>query len=136
MSGGLGKTQRHLLSLASVSSEEPGSVIAANCQPAPLPSPLPCRERETCSQQYAKCDRVSVVSPDFEATMKRVVGSLIRDRTPRIVAGSVVSRTCNRGCPRTTPKVLRRTSGHRLEPPMPSSTTSVYSLPSLPSATS
>src|SRR6184192_1053643 len=105
MSGGLGKTQRNLLSLASISSEEPGSVIAANCLPFRL----------VCSQKYAKCDRVSVVSPDFEATMKRVVGSLIRDRTPRIVAGSVVSRTCNRGCPRTTPKVLRRTSGHRLE---------------------
>src|SRR5919109_3676000 len=122
MSGGLGKIQRNWWSLASFSSEVPGSVMAANC--APGPDPLPCGERETCSQKYAKCDSVSVVSPDFEATTKSEVGILILDRTDRIVAGSVVSRTWSFGWPLIVPKVLRRTSGHRLEPPMPRSTTS------------
>src|SRR5437660_12782535 len=124
MSGGLGKIQRKSCSLASFSNPEPESVMAANCQPAPLPDPLPCRERETCSQKYPKCDSVSVVSPDLDATMKSELWILIFERTPRIVAGSVVSRTCSLGWPLTAPNVFRRTSGQRLEPPIPSRTTS------------
>ena len=88
--------------------------MAANCLPFLF----------VCSKKYAKCESVSVVSPDLEATMKSVVASLIFERTPRIVAGSVVSRTCSFGCPLRVPNVLRSTSGHRLDPPMPSRTTS------------
>src|SRR2546421_12536875 len=129
MSGGLGKIHRNSCSLASFSSPDPGSVMAANCFPAPPPGfagDLPTRGEEfiTCSQKYAKCERVSVVSPDLDATMKSELWILIFDRTPRIVAGAVVSRTCSFGRPFTAPKVLRRTSGHRLEPPIPSRTTS------------
>src|SRR2546425_7965837 len=129
MSGGFEKIQRKSCSLAIFSSPEPGSVIAANCLPAPPPGfagdlPTSGEDFMTCSQKYAKCERVSVVSPDFEATMKRELWILIFDRTPRMVAGSVVSRTCSFGWPLTAPNVLRRTSGHRLEPPIPSRTTS------------
>ena len=87
MSGGLEKIQRNERSFASFSSEVPGSVIAANCLLFPF----------VWSQKYAKWESVSVVSPDFEATMKSVVAILILERTARIVAGSVVSRTCSLG---------------------------------------
>src|SRR5256886_12681526 len=107
MSGGLGKIHRNSCSLASFSSPDPGSVMAANCLPF----------RFACSQKYAKCERVSVVSPDLDATMKSELWILIFDRTPRIVAGSVVSRTCSFGWPFTAPNALRRTSGHKLQPP-------------------
>ena len=53
-----------------------------------------------------------------------------------MVAGSVVSSTCSRGCPLTTPNVWRKTSGHRLDPPIPSSTTSEYVRPSRASSRS
>ena len=62
MSGEPGKIQRKLWSLASFSSEVPGSVIAANWRPAfPAFAFL-----LTSPQKYAKCERVSVVSPDFD----------------------------------------------------------------------
>ena len=67
---------------------------------------------------------VSVVPPDLLATMKRVRGRSILDRRSRMVEGSVVSSTCSTGWPSTCPNVVRKTSGHRLEPPIPSSTTS------------
>src|SRR3989440_9815966 len=104
MSGGLGKIHRNSCSLASFSSPDPGSVMAANCLPF----------RFACSQKYAKCERVSVVSPDLDATMKSELWILIFDRTPRIVAGAVVARACIFGWPFTAPNVLRRTSGHKL----------------------
>jgi len=78
----------------------------------------------TCSQKYSLCDSVSVVLPDLEATTNRVSSRSILARSARMVPGSVVSSTCSPGWPFTWPKVLRSTSGPRLDPPMPSSTTS------------
>ncbi len=62
--------------------------------------------------------------------MNRVSLIRIRERTARIVAGSVVSSTCSCGWPFTWPNVFLNTSGHRLDPPMPSKTTSEYVRPS------
>ena len=46
----------------------------------------------------------------------------------RTAAGSVESSMCRRGQPGATPRTARSTSGARLEPPIPSSTTSVKPL--------
>src|SRR3989442_1358367 len=47
--------------------------------------------------------------------MNSVSWMRIRERTPRMVAGSVVSRTCSRGWPRIGPNGFRRTSEQTLE---------------------
>src|SRR5712691_8848166 len=65
----------------------------------------------------------SRVVPDLLDTMKRVLaGSSLRS-TLRIWAGSVESSTCSSGKPAPRPKVIRSTSGQRLEPPIPRSRT-------------
>ena len=86
MSGGLENTQRKPLSLASFSSDVPGSVIAANCLPFFF----------VWSKKYAKCERVSVVSPDFDATMKTNIYApfwIIKAALPHLPPGSVIIGT-------------------------------------------
>src|SRR6266576_1627860 len=63
----------------------------------------------------------SSVLPDLLETIKRVLPRSIFPSVCLICAGSVESSTCNRGKPCCWPKVSARTSGQRLDPPMPSS---------------
>src|ERR1035441_173069 len=63
----------------------------------------------------------SRVLPDLLETIKRVVARLIFFSTLRICAGSVESRMCKRGKPSVCGYVNARTSGQRLDPPIPSS---------------
>ncbi len=71
------------------------------------------------------CESVSTVPPDFDETTKSVFWRSILPSTSRTAPGSVESSTCSRGEPGMSPKERRITSGPRLEPPMPSSTTSL-----------
>ena len=88
----------------------PGSVIAANWRPRP-----PVR-----SQKYSRCERVSIVEPDFDEARKSVCSRSTSRSSRRIASGWVVSRTWNE----PAPNVRRSTSGASDEPPMPSRTTS------------
>ena len=59
--------------------------------------------------------------------MKRDFLRSILERTPAMVAGSVVSSTNSSGWPLVLPKVCRNTSGQSEEPPIPSRTACSYS---------
>src|SRR3984893_1837834 len=62
----------------------------------------------------------SSVLPDLLDTMQIV---LLRSTLAQILlfaADSGESKTCSSGNPLIFPNVMRKTSGHRLEPPMPS----------------
>ena len=85
-------------------------MIAANCAPRP-----PVR-----SQKYSRCERVSIVEPDFEEARKSVCSRSTLRSSRRIASGWVVSRTWND----STSNVRRSTSGASEEPPMPSRTQS------------
>ena len=112
MSGSFSNTRRKPCSAPSFASEVPGSVTATKCEPSP------------CSEwKYLNCDIVSIVPPDFDETMNSVVPRSSASRTARISSGCVESSTCRRTLP--SPNERRKTSGPRLEPPMPSSTASV-----------
>ena len=112
MSGSFSNTRRKPCSAPSFASEVPGSVTATKCEPSP------------CSEwKYLNCDIVSIVPPDFDETMNSVVPRSRASRTARISSGCVESSTCRRTAP--SPNERRKTSGPRLEPPMPSSTASV-----------
>ena len=71
------------------------------------------------------CESVSIVPPDFDDTMKSVLSRFTAFSASRTAAGSVESRTCSLGEPGMSPNERRITSGPRLEPPIPSSTTSL-----------
>ena len=62
----------------------------------------------------------SSVEPDLLATITSARERSTRDSTEATCVGSVESSTCRRGPPGSCPNVSARTSGHRLEPPMPS----------------
>src|SRR6516164_6521654 len=98
---------------------EPGSVTAMNRLPTSS-SPTACLIR---SKKYCLKMLGSSVLPDLLDTMQRVFLRSSLFSSSLICAGSVESRTCSSGKPATLPKVMRRTSGQRLEPPIPSSTT-------------
>jgi hypothetical protein len=66
----------------------------------------------------------SMVPPDLLATMNRVFLRAILPAAAAMAPGSVVSSTWSFKWPGAVPKVCLRTSGHRLEPPMPSNTAS------------
>ena len=66
----------------------------------------------------------SVVVPDFEATTNSVRARSSRVSSACTAAGTVESSTFSRGYPLRTPNSRRVTSEHRLEPPMPRTTTS------------
>ena len=65
----------------------------------------------------------SMVVPDFEDTRKSVRPRSRRRSSARTWAGTVESRISSGGNPGSRPKERARTRGHRLEPPMPSTTT-------------
>src|SRR5437660_1580577 len=67
----------------------------------------------------------SSVLPDLLETMQRILWRSTFASMALICAGSVESRTCSSGNPFIFPNVMRRTSGHRLEPPMPSKSASL-----------
>src|SRR5260370_42609403 len=67
----------------------------------------------------------SSVVPDLLETMNRLFAGLIFASAAFTCAGSVESSTWRRGKLGTWPKVLVRTSGQRLDPPMPSKSMSV-----------
>ncbi len=71
------------------------------------------------------CDSVSTVPPDFDETTKNVFARSSDASSARIAVASVVSSTCSRKPPSSSPKLRRMTSGPRLDPPIPSSTASV-----------
>src|SRR4051795_9031528 len=71
------------------------------------------------------CESVSTVPPDFDETTKSVFWRLMASSTSRTAPGSVESSTCSLGEPGMSPNERRITSGPRLEPPIPSSTTSL-----------
>src|SRR6267143_2183391 len=62
----------------------------------------------------------SSVLPDLLDTMQIVLLRSSLASMALICAGSVESRTCSSGNPLIFPNVMRKTSGQRLEPPMPS----------------
>ncbi len=125
MSDGLAKQWRKPRSRASASSGVPGSVIATNRDPS-----------GTFSQKYAKCERVSVVVPDFEAITNSVRSRSSDRSTARIWSGFVVSSTFTSSIPGATPNVSRSTSGASDEPPMPASTAAVSPSDAQPAANS
>src|SRR5215213_9285311 len=109
MVGSPAKTARKPRLRASDSRSEPGSVTAAKDW-ARLPAQ---------SQKKSRWQRVSSVVPDFEETTKSVRAGSSAPAARRMAAGCVVSRTCRW----SLSNVRRRTSGARLDPPMPRRTT-------------
>src|SRR5579862_2478651 len=107
--------------LATCSILEPGSVMAMKWLPA-LSAPTVCLVR---SKKYCLKMLGSSVEPDLLETIKIVFAGLICESKDLTWAGSVESRTCNFGYPLPDPYVFSRTSGQRLDPPMPSKRTSV-----------
>ena len=92
----------------------PGSVIATKCDGSGW------RARNDASSALG-----SIVPPDLEETMKSVVATSIAPATASISSGSVESSTCSRNAPAAGGAERRNTSGARLDPPIPSRTTSV-----------
>src|SRR5260370_12875219 len=76
------------------------------------------RSRKYCLKIFG-----SSVLPDLLETMQRVLFRSSFFSIVLICTGSVESSTCIPGNPATWPKVLRSTSGHKLDPPIPSSRT-------------
>ena len=107
---------RNLSAVASASSFEPGSVIAMKRLPA-FSEPMVSL---TLSKKYCLKMFGSSVDPDLLETMKRVLARSIFFSKALTWAGSVESSTLSFGKPSIWPKVFARTSGHRLEPPIPS----------------
>jgi hypothetical protein len=120
MSGGLMNVRQNPRSRESCSSPVPGSVMATNW--APPRFPFVCCTR---SQKWAKSDMTSMVPPDLLATRNKVLAGWIAMVTWRTHPGTVESSTHSRGEPFEEPNVQRRTSGPKLLPPIPRSTTSV-----------
>ena len=112
MSGRFSKVARNRRSAASFASSEPGSVMTANCSGRPLRA-----------QNVSRWLRVSMVEPDFDDARKRVASSGHSWLMRATAAGSVVSSTRSSARPPEGGKVRARTSGKRLEPPMPMTTT-------------
>ena len=96
----------------------PGSVIATKCRLAMRP-----RIRRVFAQKYACSAAVSAVVPDLLLTTNRVVSKSRRDSTRRTASGTVPSRTMTSGEPAGGGNRRRKTSTHRLDPPIPSRTT-------------
>ena len=70
------------------------------------------------SQKCSRWDRVSSVVPDLEEATKNVRATSIDSCSRRIAFGWVVSRTWKLAAS----KLRRKTSGARLDPPIPSRT--------------
>ena len=105
---------------AAASSFEPGSVIATKWRAARSPSAAVMRSKKYALKMFG-----SSVEPDLLATTTSVVASDTRRSRVATWVGSVESSTCSLGDPGCGPNDSASTSGQRLEPPMPSSSTSV-----------
>src|SRR5215469_5564822 len=113
------KIRQYLSDSATCCIFEPGSVTAMNRLPAnSSPTAALMRSKKYCLKMFG-----SSVPPDLLETMHRVLLRSSLSWSPFICTGSVESRTCNSGKAATFPKGMRKTSGHRLEPPIPSSKT-------------
>src|SRR5215469_12944757 len=96
---------------------EPGSVIAIKWLPAfPAPTAFSISAKKYCLRMFG-----SRVEPDLLATTASVFVRSTLSRVAFTCAGSVESTMCSTGYPLCGPKVTPRTSGQRLEPPMPRS---------------
>ena len=82
-----------------------------------LSAPTACFVR---SKKYCLKMLGSRVLPDLLETMKSALAISILFSNVFTCAGSVESSTCRSGYPAILPNVMRRTSGHKLDPPMPS----------------
>ncbi len=111
MSGLPWKMRRKPRSVATRSMLEPGSVTATKRAPS---SPV-------AAQKCASSAFGSTVEPDFELTTKSEPST----GTARTASGSVVSTTTSSRSATAAPTVPR-TSGARLEPPIPQSTMRSY----------
>ncbi len=112
MSGWFRKSVRNPCSWARASRELPGSVMATNCRPLPMRS-----------QNQANWLIVSMVEPDLLATTTSVRERSRRSAVARTWSGCVLSSTSNLATPLPGPHVSAITSGPRLDPPIPSSST-------------
>ena len=82
-----------------------------------------CSGRPMRAQNVSRWLRVSMVEPDFDDARNSVASSGHSWPMRATAAGSVVSSTRSSGRPPDGGKVRARTSGKRLEPPMPMTTT-------------
>ena len=105
-------------STASFSSELPLSVMAMKCLPGSSTA------FSMCAQKKLNMALGSTVEPDLLDTMNRVVAMSRLSSVFSITSGSVVSSTVREGWPSALGNILLKTSGQRLDPPMPRSTTS------------
>ena len=111
------KTSRKPSALARRASSVPSSVIATKWS-AQRGTDDSRRARKCAASEFG-----SIVVPDLLASRYNVCSGGVA--AARTAAGSVESSMCSAGHPGATPITARRTSGARLEPPMPSSTTCV-----------
>ena len=119
MLGTPGKIFQNLSDSATCCIFEPGSVTAMNRLPTSFsPTAFFTRSKKYCLKIFG-----SSVLPDLLDTMHRVFFRSSFFSIALICTGSVESSTCSSGKPATFPKVMRSTSGHRLDPPIPSSRT-------------
>ena len=110
------KMYRNLSVSASFSSFDPGSVTAIKRLPA-FSAPMVCFTR---SKKYCLKIFGSRVVPDLLETINRLFARSSFFSNDLTWAGSVESSTCISGKPLMRPKVFSRTSGQRLDPPIPS----------------
>ena len=120
MSAGFRNTRRIPSSRASRSNAEPWSVIAVKRRPG---SGTPASSRR--ARKYRYWESVSIVRPDLLETRKNVRSSRCVVSAVRMDPGSVESRTSRVGAPGDGAITSARTSGARLEPPIPRSSTRV-----------
>ena len=88
-----------------------------------LPAFSAPKTRFTRSKKYCLKMLGSRVLPDLLDTMNSVFAKSTLFSKALTCAGSVESSTCNSGKPAILPKVFVKTSGPRLDPPMPKSST-------------
>src|ERR1035437_5724869 len=113
---------RKLSPLATCSIFEPGSVMARKWL---LASSAPTAFFIS-SKKYCLRTLGSSVEPDLLATTTSVSARLTLSRAAFTCTGSVESTMCSSGKQACRPKVTLSTSGHRLEPPMPTSSTDFH----------
>ncbi len=119
MLGSPAKIFQNLSASATCCIFEPGSVTAMNRLPTSFsPTAFFTRSKKYCLKIFG-----SSVLPDLLDTMQSVFLRSSFFSMALICVGSVESSTCSSGKPAIFPNVMRSTSGHKLDPPMPSSST-------------
>ena len=82
-----------------------------------------CNIMRAGEHMHAAIRRVKPVIPDFDDTRNNVRAGSIASVTDCTQVGTVESSTISSGYPAAPPRIRRSTSGPRLLPPMPNSTT-------------